>query len=61
MLRKIEEKVWDFDNANTSACSINQTVQSYLGYLSHANSYKLKDQIVSKLTLDDFSSWFYTL
>jgi retron-type reverse transcriptase len=45
MFKKIKSKIEDFKNGKISEESLNQTIQSYLGVLSHCNSYKLKKKL----------------
>ncbi len=40
IFRKLNKKIYDFKKGDISEYSLNQTIQSYLGYLSHSNSYK---------------------
>ncbi len=43
--RKIREKIMEFKAGRKTEESLNQTIQSYYGFLSHANSYKLKQEL----------------
>lgn len=45
MFKKIKNKIEHFKNGKISEESLNQTIQSYLGALSHCNSYKLKKKL----------------
>jgi len=45
LFRKIREKVRKFKNEETTEESLNQTIQSYYGFLVHANTYKLKKEL----------------
>jgi len=49
VLRKINKKVEAYNQGRTSFTSLNQTIQSYLGYLSHANTYVLSEAIKNLL------------
>lgn len=49
ILRKLEQKIKQFQNSGTTAESLNQTLQSYLGYLQHANAYKLSEDLKNKI------------
>lgn len=45
LLRKIKAKIEEFKSGKISEERMNQTIQSYLGYLSHANTYKFKMEL----------------
>lgn len=45
IFKKLKAKVEEFRNGKISATSLCQTVQSYLGYLTHANTYRLRQEI----------------
>ncbi len=45
MFRKIAERVWQCQYREISDYSLNQTIQSYRGYLKHAKSYKVCEEI----------------
>ena len=45
LFRKVNEKIEGHKKGKISNYSLNQSIQSYLGYLSHANSYKLKTRL----------------
>jgi len=45
MFRKIENKLEDYKSNEISEFSLNQTIQSYRGYLSHSNSYKFSQEV----------------
>ncbi len=47
MFRKIEVKVRQYQNREISDYSLNQTIQSYLGYLRHANAFILSSELQS--------------
>jgi retron-type reverse transcriptase len=45
MIKKIREKIEAYKRGVTTADSLYQTVQSYLGYLQHSNSYELTEKV----------------
>ncbi len=45
LLRKIRGKIYDFKKGKISEESLNQTVQSYFGFLVHANAHKFKEEL----------------
>ncbi len=45
VLRKIRTKINEFKVGKISEEKVNETVQSYLGYLSHANAYEFKKEL----------------
>ena len=45
MFRKINQRIEELKQSKISEESLNQTVQSYLGVLSHCDSYKLRKQL----------------
>jgi retron-type reverse transcriptase len=49
IFRKLNEKFRDFKNNEISEFSFSQTVQSYLGYLEHSNSYKLAGKLKTEV------------
>ena len=49
MVRKISKNIQLYKQQRMSSKSLSQTVQSYLGYLSHASSYKLSQEIKNNL------------
>lgn len=49
IFRKIEEKIAACNRKKISKYSFNQTIQSYLGYFSHANSFILTKELKSDL------------
>lgn len=51
MFRKIENKIKEFKQNEISEESLNQTIQSYLGILSHCNSYKLRRELEDKIQI----------
>lgn len=52
LLKKIKRKVKDFKKDKITEETLNQTIQSYLGYLGHANAYKFKQQLQNQI-------WFW--
>lgn len=45
LLKKIREKVKQFKEGDITKESLNQTIQSYYGFLIHANTYKFKQEL----------------
>ena len=45
LMKKIREKIKQFKAGNITAESLNQTIQSYYGFLVHANAYKFKQEL----------------
>ena len=45
LFRKIKQRIEEYKNDQITFEKLNQTIQSYLGYLSHANSYKFKKDL----------------
>jgi len=45
LFRKIKLKIEEYKSGEITIEKLNQTIQSYLGYLSHANSYKLRREL----------------
>ena len=45
MIRKIKARIDDFKTGKISEAKVNETIQSYLGHLSHANSYKFRTEL----------------
>lgn len=45
LIKKIRRKVKEYKRGKISKDTLNQTIQSYLGYLSHADAYKFKQQL----------------
>ena len=45
IFRKLTEQVVNFKDNRISQKSLNQSIQSYLGVLKHANTYKLEDKL----------------
>lgn len=52
MLRKIDQKVQEYNNDEISSKTFNQTLQSYYGVLSHADSHKLTQELKNKVWLE---------
>lgn len=51
MLKKIEIKTKDFYKGGLEENRLFQTVQSYYGYLTHANTYRLKNRIYDEFPI----------
>lgn len=49
LFRKMRIKLIELQNGQISEQSFNQSLQSYLGYLSHADSYKLTQKLKSQI------------
>lgn len=49
LLRKIRSRILEFKTGKISEEKLNQTVQSYLGYLTHANTYKFGLQLQNSI------------
>ncbi len=49
MFRKLAEKVNQVKEGRASPEALNQTLQSYLGFLSHCNSYKLSQEVKNQI------------
>lgn len=49
MIKNLIAKTKEYNNNIISEVSLNQTVQSYLGYLSHANTFKLSRKLKNQL------------
>lgn len=45
MLRKIKSKIVEFKAGKISENKVNETIQSYLGYLAHANTYEFRKEL----------------
>jgi len=45
LIKKIRKKVYEFKSGAITEESLNQTIQSYFGFLVHANSYKFKEEL----------------
>jgi hypothetical protein len=48
IFKKLKLKISEFKNNLISEDSLNQSLNSYLGVLSHANSFKLKEELLNK-------------
>lgn len=49
IIKKIKMKVKDSQNGKISETSFNQTLQSYLGFLKHVNTYKLTQRLKNRI------------
>ncbi len=49
LFRKIHKKVELYKMSKITAESLSQSIQSYLGYLTHANAYKLSQQLKNQI------------
>lgn len=45
IFKKIRWRIREYNSGNISENTLNQSLQSYLGVLSHANSYKLSEEL----------------
>ena len=52
MIKRIKKRIWEFKNGLISEKSLNQSIQSYLGFLSHANTPELIKSLKNKI-------WFW--
>lgn len=52
VLRKIKDKIKEYKAGKIPIEKLNQTIQSYLGYLSHADSYKFCNELKNSI-------WFW--
>lgn len=52
LIRKIREKIKAYKQGKISKEKLNATIQSYLGYLSHANTYKFHKELENQI-------WFW--
>ena len=52
IIRKLKNKIWDYKLGFISKISLEQTFQSYLGVLSHANTYELSEKLKNQF-------WFW--
>lgn len=52
LTRRIRKKIYEFKKGKTTEKSLNQTIQSYYGYLSHGNTYKFKQELQNQI-------WFW--
>ena len=48
IFRKIKSRIQAYQNKQISDYSLNQTIQSYLGHLSHANTYKFRQKLLQQ-------------
>lgn len=51
MFKRIQRKVEEFKDGKISEESLNQTIQSYFGILSHGDSYKLRRWLENKIQI----------
>ena len=49
LLRKIRTRIKEYKAGKITIEKLNQTIQSYLGYLGHANTYKFKRQLENQI------------
>lgn len=49
IFRKLSEKIELFKNNKLSSVTLNQSLQSYLGYLLHANAFKMSQDLKNKI------------
>lgn len=49
LIRKIKEKIKQFKERSITEESLNQTIQSYYGFLVHANTYKFKQELQNQI------------
>lgn len=49
ILRKIKNRIAEFKAGKISEEKLNQTIQSYLGYLTHANAYKFRLELQNSI------------
>lgn len=49
MFKNVRKRIRYFNNEQIAKESLNQTLQSYLGILSHCNSYKLESELLNKV------------
>jgi len=49
IFKKLRSKIEELKNGDFPRKSFNQSLQSYLGYLSHANSYKLTQNLKNQI------------
>ena len=52
LVKKIKEKITEFKQGKISEERLNATIQSYLGYLSHADTYKFRKELENQI-------WFW--
>jgi len=53
MVRKFEQKVRDYNTGDINEETLNASLQSYLGVLSHANAYKVSQDLKNKIITTD--------
>lgn len=53
IFRKLEKRNWEYKNGTINKQTLEQSFQSYLGVLSHCNSYKLQEKLKNQVY-----SWF---
>ena len=51
LIRKIREKIEKYKEGKITKEKLNQTIQSYLGYLKHANSYQFREKLKKSILL----------
>lgn len=52
IVRNLKQKIYDYKQGLISEKSLTTSLQSYLGVLSHANTYKLKESLINQF-------WFW--
>ncbi len=52
LISKIKSRINDYKEGKINEIKLNQTIQSYFGYLSHVNSYKLRQELANLI-------WFW--
>lgn len=52
ILKKLKDKIDNLRNAEITEGSFNQSLHSYLGFLKHANSNKLKEQLKNQIWME---------
>lgn len=52
LMRRLRKKVKEYKDRKISWQALNQTIQSYLGYLQHANTYRLQKELKNHI-------WFW--
>ena len=51
MFKKLNSKLFAYLNGNLELDALDQSLQSYLGILSHANAYKLSRRLIEEVKL----------
>ena len=51
MFKKLQEKSVEFSQGDSTIDTFDQSLQSYLGYLKHANTHKLTEDLKIALTI----------